>query len=237
MSDFDPTDTPAPGDTQSTNNAQGGVRKAWDAWTSDPANNAFLLQTGLALLQPRSPGQSGVGQFANAIGQGAEAGGRNVEAREAEQAQQAKQSTQQQEADARTTNAEAYKDAVKNSVSGKSGTSNVIKLQQDFNRWLKSPEDAIGATKDALTEAFKKRHPDVKEKADIINNPQYLNEARQLFTQMQGGVAEGSTESSPTAVAPAPRSPIPPPQMYNGRLIHIDPTRRAWVYQDGTPVQ
>lgn len=205
--DFDPTATPVPGDTQSTNNSQSKIHQAWDAWTSDPANNAMLLQTGLALLQPRAPGQSGIGQFANAVGQGAEAGSRNLEAQEAERASLAKQSVQQQEADARTTTAGAYKDQVKQNGVGGKGATNAIKLQQDFNRWLKSPEDAVGLTKDSLTEAFKKRHPDVKEKADIINNPQYLREAQQLFTQMQGGVSDSGDGADSTSIPPASAAP------------------------------
>lgn len=51
----------------------------WRNWINEPGNRAALLQTGLALMQPQGIGQTGPGQVAGAIGQGAEAGQRYAE--------------------------------------------------------------------------------------------------------------------------------------------------------------
>lgn len=230
MSDFDPTDTSIQGDTQSTNNSQSGVRRAWDAFTSRPENNAALLQFGLAMLQPRAPGQTGLGQFANAVGQGAEASSRNVEAQQAEDKQASEIENKKSEAESRRITANAYSRQVDNpgGASSGRGASNMIKLQQDFNRWLRSPEDQTGLTSDPIVAALRKQYPDIKTKGDLINNPAALAAARQLFTRSSGNVASDSTdEEVGTAPAPAP-APATPPQ--SGRPVYQKGTGKLMGY-------
>jgi len=76
---------PAPGiDT-------GGLVDQWRGYLSNPSNQAFLMQTGIALLQPRQYGQSALGQFGSALGSGGEAAGRVQTRQEASQELASKQ--------------------------------------------------------------------------------------------------------------------------------------------------
>jgi len=64
---------------------QGTLGKLWNAWTSRPENNAAMINFGLQLMQPRAPGQTALGHWAEAAGAGAEATQRNVKAEEERQ--------------------------------------------------------------------------------------------------------------------------------------------------------
>lgn len=55
-----------------------GLVDRWRAWVQQPQNRTALLQTGLALMQPLSLGQSPIGHIADAIGQGGEARDRYI---------------------------------------------------------------------------------------------------------------------------------------------------------------
>lgn len=55
-----------------------GLADRWRAWVQQPQNRTALLQTGLALMQPLSLGQSPIGHIADAIGQGGEARDRYI---------------------------------------------------------------------------------------------------------------------------------------------------------------
>lgn len=232
MSDFDPTETVAPGDTQSTNNSQSKVRQAWDAWSSDPANNAFLLQTGLALLQPRSPGQSGIGQFANAIGQGAEASSRNTSERESEAQSRETLRLKGEEAKARTTTANAYADSVKQNAAGSSdGTKGALALQKAYRQWLAKPEDTTGSTTDPIVGAISKKFPHIKSKADLLADPAASAEAFRLFKAQIAGADEGGDTGTPAPSSPPPSS-APAPQQ--GRPVYDKATGavRGFWYPD-----
>ena len=52
------------------------LKGQWDQFLSSDQNRSALLQFGLALMQPVSPGQTGAGHIGQAIGAGAEASGR-----------------------------------------------------------------------------------------------------------------------------------------------------------------
>lgn len=59
-----PGGAPAPG-------ANGpGIADAWRGFLQEPSNRAFMLQAGLALMQPRPVGQSTMGHLASGISQG-----------------------------------------------------------------------------------------------------------------------------------------------------------------------
>src|SRR3954467_9476029 len=84
---FDPAEGPDVGGSEDA--SKPGFQKAWNAWTSKPENNAALLQFGISMLQPRAPGQSGIGSIANAIGDAGGAAGRVQETQRAEDLQEA----------------------------------------------------------------------------------------------------------------------------------------------------
>lgn len=52
------------------------IADEWNSFMGRPEAKAMMLQMGLALMQPVGLGQSGIGHFANAMGQGAAAAGR-----------------------------------------------------------------------------------------------------------------------------------------------------------------
>lgn len=215
MSELDPEDTaPAgPQDTQSSDQSKSKLRSAWDAWTSRPENNAALLQFGIAMLQPRAPGQSGIGQFANAVGQGAEASDRNIAAQRAEADSAARRDIASREAGARETTAGAYAQSVKDQAAGrgKGGSSLTLAMRQqmEFNKWLRAPADPIAV--DPVVAALQKEFPDIKSKGDLLANPAARRRALQLFSSAGGGDSEDSpddtagadTGTSPASVAPA----------------------------------
>jgi hypothetical protein len=222
---LDPEDqSPAgPQDTQSSDQSKPGLRAAWDAWTSRPENNAALLQFGLAMLQPRSPGQSGVGQFANAVGQGAEASDRNISAQRAETDAEAARTFKKEESSARTTTAQAYADQVRQGATktDKVGAQGALRLQSDFRKWLAKPEDTTGLSVDPIVGALSKQFPGVKTKADLLSDPAARSAAFKLFSSQlaepeeETDTAPGATTSSPApaqggapAVQPAPQARI-----------------------------
>lgn len=64
--------------------AGGQLADEWRSFASAPEGRAALIQAGIAMLQPRSPGQTALGQVANAVGQGGEAAQNVVSQREKE---------------------------------------------------------------------------------------------------------------------------------------------------------
>lgn len=210
MSALDPTDEgPAgPQDSASSDQSKSGLRQAWDAWTSRPENNAALLQTGIALLQPRAPGQSGIGAFANAIGEGAQASERNVASQRAEEDAASNRSVKEREAGSREVTAQAYADQVAQGGKGKSGgLQGRIATQRAFNQWLSKPTDETNTTSDPIVKALQRSFPDVKTKADILANPQALAAARRLY---ETSVAEPDEDTGLPASSASPAGTPPP---------------------------
>ena len=212
---WDPTEE-APNDTQSSDQSKSGVRQAWDAWTSRPENNAALLQFGIAMMQPRSPGQSGIGQFANSIGEAGQASERNVAAQQAEQGREFEQGIKGQEASARTTTAKAYADQVAQGANktDKVGMQAALRQQADFRKWLAKPEDTTGLTADPILGSVQKQFPDVKSKGDLLANPAALAAARKLFTSVQPPEDDEETPAATTRdVAPPAAAATPQPRI------------------------
>lgn len=232
--------TPAPGDTSSTDNSRSGVRRAWDAWTSKPENNAALLQFGVAMMQPRGQGQTSLGQFGNAIAEGAGASDRNIAAQRAEEDRGQLQEDRTVKNDliraqtgAATSNASAYSriaDA-QGGNSGKSALSNSFRVQQAFRTWLAKPEDTTGMTQDPLLGVIKKQFPGVQTKSDLVGNPAAQKRAFELYTQ-QFATEPPDTQGTPAAPAqPASPPPRPPPvagaKWYNGQWVTRGPNGEA----------
>lgn len=215
---FDPEDAPAPGDTSSQDASKPGFQKAWNAWTSKPENNAALLQFGISMLQPRAPGQSGIGSIANAIGDAGGAAGRVQETQRAEDLQEAniadreaQRENQASLAASKNIEANAYDYAARNKTPvGGGGLSGLLRVQQDFRKWLVKPEDTTGMSVDPIVGAISKTFPHIKTKADLLNDQAAMAAARRLFeAQMttepsDTGEALGAGSAAPAAAPPAP---------------------------------
>lgn len=235
MSALDPEDeAPAgPEDQQSSDQSKPGLRKAWDAWTSRPENNAALLQFGIAMLQPRSPGQSAIGQFANSIGEAGQASERNVAGQTAEESRLAAQDIKSREAGSREVTAKAYADQVLQGKGKSGGLQSRIATQKAFNAWLNKPEDPIaiqvngGKSNDPVVQALQRQFPDIKTKGDIIANKAALNAARQLYSGSMAEPDEDTGEPGAPLVGAGPPGATTPP-------AGAGPTKP--VYKDGRQI-
>jgi hypothetical protein len=215
MSDLDPQDEAVSRyDSQSSDQSKSGLRQAWDAWTSKPENNAALLQFGIAMLQPRSPGQSGIGAVANAVGEGAQASERNVALQQAQQKEEAAQAIKEREAGSREVTAQAYADQVgQGGKKGKGGMQAQLMQQRAFNTWMMKPSDLTGLSEDPIFKAVQQRFPDIKTKADIINNAAARDYARGL---MAVAAPEPDEEAGATSTpTPAAAAPVQGKPVYN----------------------
>jgi hypothetical protein len=217
-------DTPAPPvaqDTQSTDNSKSGVRKAWDAWQSKPENSAALLQFGIAMMQPRAQGQSSLGQFANALGEGSAASDRNVAIQEAQQDRVIKRDENQSMADYRKAqataalkNADSYGRQVDQAPGGagiaRTTLSNTFRVQQGFRTWMAKAEDTMGLTADPLLGAVQKQFPQIKSKADLVSNPEAQRLAFKLYSQQFSTEPPDDTTTDPAIAAPPGTTPSAP---------------------------
>lgn len=230
---FDPTSDEAPvaQDTSSADASKGGVRKAWDAFTSKPENNAALIQFGIAMMQPRTQGQSSFGQLGNAVGSAGEASTANLAAQSAEQDRIAQRDERQSTADYRKAqstaalqNAASYGRQVDNTPGGGSGLARTalsaqLRTQQAFRQWLQKPEDITGLSQDPLLGAVQKEFPAIKTKADLARNPLAQKRAFQIYNQSMSeeppndGGEDPATAAPPGAAQPpAPGVAAPPAQ-------------------------
>lgn len=102
-----PMASPAPGALGAALAPQVGQPGGWKAWVSQPQNRAALVQFGIEMLQPLSPGQGVGSRIGTAIGSGAEARDRFVTGEQDRQRQFVTDRIAQQEADARSLAAQA----------------------------------------------------------------------------------------------------------------------------------
>lgn len=231
MSDLDPEDdgVAAP-TTAATDASKTPIHDAWQAWSSSPANNAALLQFGIAMLQPRSPGQTGIGAAANAVAEGGGAAGRVITAQNAEDLAASTEEDRKATTAAKTSNASstaanaaAYGRSVDNAIANpkSGGLSSSMRIQGDYRKWLAKPEDALGLTSDPIVGAITKQFPEIKTKADLLANPAANAAAFRLFQQsVADPVAVGDAPDTGGAVTP-PAAIAPP-----------TPTTRT-IYKDG----
>lgn len=211
----DDTTAAAPGDNSSSDASTGKFQKAWEAWQSRPENNAALLQFGISMLQPHAAGQSGIGAAANAIGEAGQAANRSITSQNteadratAEEDKAALRTNQGKTADAALINANAYASGVKNNSGGKGGPQAAIRAQSNFNAWINKDDYGQG---DAVLDALKQAHPEIKTKADILRNPQLRAEAYQIFKSASPTINDDGSDGG---VPPAPsQTPAATPQL------------------------
>lgn len=248
---FDPTeDAPVRNDTRSADASKGGVRAAWDEFSSKPENNAALIQFGIAMMQPRPQGQSSLGQFGNAIGYAGEASSGNIAAQNQEKDREAQRMERESTAgyrdkqgEAAMLNAKAYGKIADAQGSGGAGSrqalSQVFRTQQAFRTWLAKPEDITGLQQDPLLGAIQKEFPHVKTKADLVKDQKAQQRAYQLYTQQFATEApdDPAAAAAPAASAQpanpgvaAPMAPGAPLEKYNaqGKGVRYNPATRTW---------
>ena len=158
-------------------------RKAgWDSWMQKPENRAFMLQTGIALMQGPAPGQSMMGSFGTAIGQGAAARDRNIQSgidqQAAAQDRKYKTENQQmnkeelalkkQELQQKTVNDKALNDYRTNM-----GLSAVLRAKQPRGRTPKTVDEAWLSAKSKIISEGMTLNPNF--------SAQDVEKARQLF--------------------------------------------------------
>lgn len=213
MAGLDPDEDAAPS-TNATDASSTPVHDAWSQWTSNPANNAALLQFGIAMLQPRAPGQSGIGAAANAIGEAGGAAGRVTAAQDAEDAAATKTADTESQIAARAatskaavTNADAYSALVGAKTSVPGGASAALKVQGDYRKWLAKPDDLTGMTSDPILGAIQKQYPEIKSKADLLANPSANAAAMRLFATSLATTDDGAPASGGPAPVATPSNP------------------------------
>lgn len=228
---LDPEDNEAPS-TNAVDASKTPIHDAWQEWSSSPANNAALLQFGIAMLQPRSPGQSGIGATANAIAEGGGAAGRVIASQNAEDLAASTEEDRKATTAAKTSNAAstaanaaAYGRSVDNSIANPKGggLTASMRIQGDYRKWLAKPEDALGFTSDPIVGAISKQFPEIKTKADLLANPAANAAAFRLFQQSVADPSAPGDTPDPTAAPIAPAAITPP-----------TPTTRT-IYKDGKP--
>jgi hypothetical protein len=243
---FDPNSEEAPvaSDSQSSDQSKSGLRKAWDAWTSRPENNAALLQFGIAMLQPRSPGQTALGQAANAVGAGAEASGRVQATEEALQTEEAKREELASLGEARKAssqaalqNAAAYAKSVEQYGGGK-GLTPIMRAQATLRNWAVKPEDPLaiqmnnGVSTDNLVQSLARKHPEVKQKSDITSNPALMREALAILAMQEQAIEPDTTTAPPASAQPGAAASAPPPapiRRYNSQGKAVEWNGTAWI--------
>lgn len=232
---LDPEDDTAPGDTTSENASNSKFQGAWQKFSSKPENSAALLQFGIAMLQPRAPGQSGIGQAANALAEGGGAAGRVIATQKADDVQTAaeedkaaQRANQATTAESGRITANAYARGVDANPGGIRGAlSASLRAQQGFRQWLVKPEDLTGLQADPVLGAVQKQFPDVKTKADLVSNPAARALAFRLYSQVNPDAVDegGGTPEVPAAPAASPSS--------SPRTIY-DKAGKAYTW-DGVP--
>lgn len=246
------TGEPVQGDTRSSDMSKGGVRAAWDSFAASPENRAALLQFGLTMMSPQPKGQTFMGSVAQGIGEGAEAGTRNIAAQQLEAEQASKQEERSSmagyrdaQAGAATKNAEAYSQQVKNMGGGGAAArqqlSQVFRTQQAFRTWLAKPEDITGLQADPMLEAIKKEFPDIKSKGDLARSPAAMKRAFQLYTQSFDTEPPDAAPTAPAAAAQPPQPGAAAPPQTQTRTFYDQktgaPRQFQWDGQQWTPIQ
>lgn len=214
---LDPEEASAPNpNTQAVDASASPIHDAWNKWTSSPANNAALLQFGIAMLQPHGTGQSQIGAAANAIGEAGQAEGRYTQAQGEEESRQAQIEDKESQAKARTVageaamiNARAYAEGVRNRPLGAKGPSAEMAIQKQFNSWLGKPEDTTGLQVDPIVGALAKKYPNIKTKADLLANRPAMQDAYRMFRQNMADPTE--VDNSPAGVGTPQSDALPPP--------------------------
>lgn len=171
----------------------------WRAWVSRPENRAALVQAGIQMLQPLGVGENFLGRAGQSIGAGMEARDRVVKGQEERVRQATQDRLAQQEADARTTAANASMLSATGRAAG-GGLTAYQQLMQD-NR-----------TKQQFLKYAQKRASD----AEFTGAPIDLTDPAQverLATEYMSVIsaAPGGETPQPTLAESVPAAPAGPP--------------------------
>lgn len=189
-----------------------GLAEQWRGFFQDPANRAFMLQTGLALMQQPAYGQNLSSHVAGAIGQGGEAAGRVIQREADTQEAASRQETRAAAVEAKQMHGEAAlmkgqasleRAATAQQLKQMSEAPRVqaaIRGQNAFNTWLSNP--LVDEKTDPYLAAL-----GVKTRAEILRNPQLQAQAIRMFTAQ---LPAGSMAPNMTPIpGQQNRTPIP----------------------------
>lgn len=210
-----------------------GLADQWRGFFQDPVNRAFMLQTGLALMQQPAFGQNLGSHVAGAIAQGGEAAGR-VMTRESEQQEaESRQEARAANVEARQMHGEAAlmsgqarleraaTDQQRRQMSEAPRVQAMIRGQNAFNTWLSNP--LVDEKNDPYLAAL-----GVKTRAEILTNPQLRARAIEMFTtQLPAGSMAPQAPMSPRQPGQN-RTPIPG----NSRIMGDAEGQAAGLYDD-----
>jgi hypothetical protein len=209
---------------------QSGLRKAWDAWTSRPENNAAMINFGLSLMQPIQPGQSRLGHWGEAVGAGAEASTRNIEEQRKQEAEDVAAAQKERALDIKERETGYYGEAV-HQRAGADKTANSARARalakwQDYN----TKDIGIAGEIDPVTAGIQKMNPKWAKynRADILNDPETARIARDRIMRTAaederyfgGGGGEGGGAGPP----PGARIAV----SKDGKRIWQDPQSGQW---------
>jgi hypothetical protein len=167
---------------------QSSLGKLWSAWTSRPENNAAMINFGLQLMQPRAPGQSALGAWAQAVGAGAEASQRNVAAEEARQQEEQKMGLAERKVASEEELSKAHSQYyLTRNTADKLSLRRLGKADADWNRW-RMGKDSINdlmdptITNDTTTNVIRKMtgKKDLT-KSQILLDPALSNMAERMI--------------------------------------------------------
>jgi len=187
-----------------------GLADRWRGWLASPQNQAFLIQAGTAMLQPRPEGQTAIGQIAGSLGAGGEAAARvskqEEEATEAASRQAYRASNadaNQQKGEAALLRGQAALDRAATLAEGGGRPMTEaqrlqfrLKAQTKYRDWIAKPEDPIGEPLLKILGA--------KTKVDVEQNPELRRRALEWFY-------EGAPDAAPAsrAVPQQNQTPVP----------------------------
>jgi len=244
---FDPTLAPGKPGVSDDVSQPSGLRRAWDAWTSRPENNAALLQFGLNMMSPY-PGNF-AGHLAESIGRGAEAHTENVGAQQEEESRAAKEELAQREEARKEEETGYYGQSVRSlerqrAQTAAGGGVTPLKMWQarlraraDFDKQLGAADVGAG---DTMWEEIRQRYPGkFKTKLDYKNSPEYqadvekyirAHSAEQLAGMDLGGGSGAAPPGGEGGFAPPPGAVI----RYQGnKPIYFNPeTKQPYPGQE-----
>lgn len=205
----------------------GGLAGAWRGFLQEPSNRAFMLQAGLAMMQPRPVGQSSLGHVANSLSQGGEAASSVQKADERRSEAESVQTARAKSTDARLMGADAALSRAASTemnantrsmlaergggVTPNAGLQARMRVQGHINRWLQS--DPMGLVQDDPYLATL----GVASKADALkqynSDPAFRRRLETLFGGDVGGGpgASGGASGTSATGAPAAGPGTPPP--------------------------
>lgn len=209
---YNPTQQPtAPAGQSSDASQKSTLGNMWDAWTSKPENNAAMINFGLAMMSPRSPGETGLGHFAQAVGAAGEGSTANVKAQEERETRAEASDLAERKAEVEEERGSAYSQYMRNrNTVDKIGMQQALRQQSEWNKWRngkESQEDLLNPGMSNDTTVNRLRAETGKKgltKSQILADPALSTRAEQIIKGQSiggGGVSSGPQEGA-TATGP-----------------------------------